>query len=68
MYAHILRRLPALFGNQPVDLTEFVLRPEDPIEEQAAGAMTDEQVRAAPTHVLLAELEALRRRREAENG
>ena len=68
MYSLILRRLPALFGREPVDLAEFVLREEDPIEAQAAGALTEEQVRAAPTEALLAELEALRKRREAEKG
>lgn len=65
MYGLIIRRLPALFGKDPVDLAEYVLRPDDPGGEDAK-TLTGEQVKAAPTDELQARLEALRKRREQE--
>lgn len=65
MYALILRRLPALFGKEPVDLTEYVLRPDD-ITDDAPGALTAEAVKTTSTDDLQARLEALRKRRMEE--
>lgn len=66
MYSLILRRLPALFGKDPVDLTEFVLRPDTPEDQSNPEALTAEAVKAAPTEELQARLNALRTRREKE--
>lgn len=63
MYALILRRLPALFGREPVDLTEYVLRPDAPDDHSNPEALTADTVKAAQTDDLQARLEALRRRR-----
>ena len=66
MFAMIIRRLPALFGNQPVDLTDYVLRPEVP--EEAPQSLAPEQIKSAPTDELMSRLDALRRRRDAEGA
>ena len=69
MYGLIARRLPALFGKEPVDLSEYVLRPASPDDAEAPQeALTADQARAAPTDDLTARLEALRRRRTEEQG
>lgn len=62
IYGLIIRRLPALFGREPVDLAEYVLRPDEQ-EKDGAKTLNGEQVKAAPTDELQARLEALRRRR-----
>ncbi len=64
MFTLLARRLPALFGTDPVDLADYVLRPAgDAIEGQALGL---DQIKAASTEELQARLEALRKRREVE--
>lgn len=68
MFALLVRRLPALFGNEPVDLTEYVLRPDAPEDQAAPEALTAETAKAAQTDDLQARLEALRRRREEDKG
>ena len=68
MYALILRRLPALFGREPIDLTEYVLRPDAPEDQSAPDALTADAAKAAPTDELQARLAALRRRRMEEEG
>lgn len=65
MYALVVRRLPALFGREPVDLVEYVTHDDD---APAAGQLTAENVKTADTSELEARLEALRRRREEEQG
>lgn len=68
MYSLILRRLPALFGRDPVDLTDFVLREIDADSTAEPETLTAEKARAASTQELQSRLEALRRRRQEENG
>lgn len=67
MYALILRRLPALFGREPVDLTEYVLRPPH-LEQDAREGLDHGQIQSASTEDLMLRLEVLRKRREAERG
>jgi hypothetical protein len=68
MYALILRRLPALFGREPVDLTDYVLRPDDPGDEVGGHGMSAEAISKATDEDLRARLEVLRRRRQEERG
>lgn len=69
MYQMLARRLPALFGKEPVDLSEYVLRPAAPEDTEAAPeALTANQAKTLPTEELTARLEALRRRRREEQG
>ena len=67
MYALLMRRLPALFGREPVDLTEYVLQP-DSGEETDPVRLKSDQISVASTEDLLARLEVLGRRREVEKG
>lgn len=66
MYGLIARRLPALFGKEPIDLTEYVLRPDAPEDQASPEALTADAAKAAPTDELQARLEALRKRRMEE--
>ena len=66
MYALLARRLPALFGKEPVDLAEHVTRPPD--AEDEPKALSEDRVKAADTGVLEERLAVLRRRREEEGG
>lgn len=68
MYAMMLRRLPALFGREPVDLTEFVLRPGTPQDQSEPEMIGPDYARTASTDDLQARLEALRRRRQEEKS
>jgi hypothetical protein len=69
MYGLLARRLPALFGKEPVDLSEYVLRPASQDDVEAAPeALTADQAKTVTTDALTARLEALRRRREEEQG
>lgn len=65
MYGLVLRRFPAMFGTNPVDLAEWLTSPLQPTD-QAEEAAEVRRIRSLPTVDLLAELEALRRRREVD--
>lgn len=56
-----------MFGKQPVDLTEYVLRPAEPGDApDPQQELTAETIKAADTSALEERLALLRRRREEE--
>lgn len=61
IFGLLLRRFPAIYGSDPIDLCEWLTAPQDgadPLHDDAA----ERWVRAMSTEELLAELEAIRRR------
>lgn len=65
MHGLLLRRFPAIYGSNPVDLADWLTAPMEPIA-QDAEAREIRRVRSMSNEELCAELARLRRRREAE--
>jgi len=69
MYQMILRRFPAIYGKDPVDLQAWLMAPvTDAAEGPGAqsGAITADQVKAMSDDEIRERIEILRRRRKAE--
>ena len=67
MYAMLARRLPALYGKNPIDLVEWMHAPPEGIAAGGLAALDAGTVAAASTDVLRERLEALRKRRAEED-
>ena len=66
LYQMLTRRIPALYGREPVDLGEWIQTPPDTTAPEQAKALDANTVAAATTDTLKERLEALKRRREEE--
>lgn len=66
MFGLIVRRFPAVYGSNPIDLCEWLTAPPEPSEPDA-GEMSASRIRAMSTEELQARLAALRRRREEDS-
>jgi hypothetical protein len=70
MYAMLIKRFPALYGKEPIDLTDWVLSAPDSDEEGLTpkDTLTQEAARAMPDADIRARIDALRKRREEEGS
>jgi len=63
-----VRRLPALYGREPINLVDWLLRPDDAEQSPDAAAALTQAAQAMETEDIEERLQKLRARRDAEEG
>lgn len=68
LYQTLVRRIPALYGSNPIDLAQWMQTPPDATApgQDASHGFSADQVANASTEALQERLEALRRRRQED--